>query len=104
MPTFMFTYRSPKDYQAGTPEGIAAWTAWFQSIRADLLDIGRPVGESMAVGDCGSDIGPLGGYSLIRADDLAAARTVAKGCPFVDAGGGVEVGLLVDLPGTPSDS
>lgn len=104
MPTFAFTYQSPQDYQAGTPEGTAAWAAWFQSIGADLLDIGRPVGESTAVGGCGSDIGPLGGCSLIRADDLAAARTAATGCPFVDAGGGAEAGLLVDLPGTPSDS
>jgi hypothetical protein len=43
----------------------------------------------------------LGGYSLIRADDLATASSVAKGCPFVGAGGGVEVGLLMDLPRTP---
>ena len=104
MPTFVLTYRPPKDYQAGTPEGMAAWDAWFHSMGADLLDIGQPVGESAVVGDCGSDVRPLGGYSLIRADDLAAASSVAKGCPFVGAGGGVEVGLLVDLPGAPTSS
>jgi hypothetical protein len=104
MPTFVLTYRPPKDYQTATPEGMAAWTAWFQSMGADLLDIGRPVGESTVVGDCGSGSRPLGGYSLIRADDLAAASSVVKGCPFVGVGGGVEVGLLVDLPGTPTGS
>jgi hypothetical protein len=104
MPTFVFTYRPPKDYQAGTPEGMATWDAWFHSMGADLLDIGQPVGESAVVGDCGSDVRPLGGYSLIRADDLAAASSVANDCPFVGAGGGVEVGLLVDLPGAPTSS
>src|SRR5690349_10683231 len=75
MPTFVFTYRPPTDYQAGTSEGMAAWDAWFRSMGADLLDIGRPVGESTVVGDCGSDVRRLGGYSLIQADDLAAASS-----------------------------
>jgi hypothetical protein len=104
MPTFVLTYRPPTDYQAGIPEGMAAWDAWFRGMGAGLLDRGRPVGESAVVGDCGSDVRRLGGYSLIRADDLAAAASVAKGCPVVGAGGGVEVGLLVDLPGAPTAS
>jgi len=104
MPTFVLTYRPSADYQAGTPEGMAAWDAWFQGMGADLLDIGRPVGESTVAGDCGSDVRRFRGYSLIRADDLAAASSVAKGCPFVGAGGGVEVGFLVDLLGAPTSS
>jgi hypothetical protein len=83
---------------------MAAWTAWFESMGPDLVDIGKPGGESTVVGDCGGDVRPLGGYSLIRADDLAAATSVAKGCPFVGLGGGVELGLLVDLPGAPTSS
>jgi len=104
MPTFVLTYRPPKDYKAGTPEGMAAWTAWFESMGPALADIGKLVGESTVVGNCGSDVRALAGYSVIRADDLAAASSVAKGCPFVALGGGVEVGLLADLPGTPASS
>jgi hypothetical protein len=102
MPTFVFVYRAPQGHQVRTSEGTARWNAWFQSIGADLVDIGRPVGESAIAGNCGGTSRPLGGYSLIRADDLDGALAVAKGCPFVDSGGGVEVGALLDLPGAPA--
>jgi hypothetical protein len=97
MATFVLTYRAPEDYTRGTPEGIAAWSSWFESMGAHLADTGKPVAESTTVGDCG-DIRPIGGYSLITADDLGAAVALAKGCPFVGQGGGVEVGRLADLP------
>ena len=38
-----------------------------------------------------------GGYSMITADDLEAALTLAKGCPALREGGGVEVRWLADL-------
>jgi len=104
MPTFVFVYRAPQGYQLRTPEGMARWNAWFQGIGPDLLDIGRPVGESATVGNCSDSSSSLGGYSLIRSDDLEGALAVAKGCPFVDSGGGVEVGALLDLPGAPAAS
>jgi YCII-related domain len=39
----------------------------------------------------------LGGYLLINAADLEAATSLAQGCPFLQAGGGVEVGELTLL-------
>jgi hypothetical protein len=33
----------------------------------------------------------LGGYSLIRAGSLDAASALARGCPVLTAGGGVEI-------------
>ena len=97
MATFVFTYRAPLDYTLGTPDGIAAWTSWFEGMGAHLADPGKPVAGSATVGDCG-DIRPLGGYSVITADDLDEAVALAKGCPFVGQGGGVEVGMLADPP------
>jgi hypothetical protein len=104
MPTFILMYRAPQGYQVGTPEGAAAWNAWFQSIGPDLVDIGRPVGKSATVGNCGDGSQAFAGYSLIRSDDLEGALAIAKGCPFVDSGGGAEVGELLDLPGAPAAS
>ena len=97
MATFVFTYRAPEDYTLGTPDGIAAWSSWFKSLGAHLADTGKPVAESTTVGDCG-EIRPIGGYSLITAGDLGEAVALAKGCPFVGQGGGVEVGQLAELP------
>jgi hypothetical protein len=93
MATFLFSYRVPTDYVPGRPEGISAWTSWFASIGASVTDIGKPIFESSALGDGTKP----GGYSIITADDLQAALTLAKGCPAL-RGGGVEVGLLADMP------
>jgi hypothetical protein len=97
MATFLFSYRVPADYVLGRPEGSGAWTSWFASMEASVTDIGKPVFEFSALGDLGDGTKP-GGYSMITADDLEAALTLAKGCPALREGGGVEVGLLADLP------
>ena len=99
MTTFILTYRAPENYVRGTDGGVAAWTAWFDSMGAAVMDRGQPVTESATVGDVGGGNKPLDGYSLITADDLDAALALAKGCPFVGKGGGVEVGALVAPPG-----
>ena len=96
MPTFMFTYRMPTDYVAGGAETMAAWTAWFESMGESLADIGNPVFESAELGDCGAGT-RLGGYSFVTAGDLESAVAVAKRSPALDAGGGVEVGVVTEL-------
>jgi hypothetical protein len=42
---------------------------------------------------------PLGGYTLVTADDFVEAVELANGCSIVEEGGGVEVGLLTAVPG-----
>jgi hypothetical protein len=98
MAEFIFTYRTPADYTPGTPDGIAAWNAWFQGIGSQLRDLGKPVFNRAVVGGS-ADGALLGGYSLVTAQSLDEAVTLAKGCPILAAGGGVEVGELADLPG-----
>jgi YCII-related domain-containing protein len=97
MDTFVFAYRMPNNYIPGSAETRAAWTSWFESMGADVVDIGKPVFERSALGNCPSDTS-LGGYSIVSADDLEAAVALAKGCPVLQAGGGVEVGVLAELP------
>jgi hypothetical protein len=63
---------------------------------ANLVDRGNPVFVRSTLGNCGADT-VLGGYTLVAADDLEAALRLAKGCPMLDAGGGVEVGELTLL-------
>lgn len=97
MAEFIFTYRTPVDFTPGTPDGIAAWTAWFQGMGSQLRDMGKPVFNRATVGDS-VDGAPLGGYSLVTAQNLDEALTLVKGCPILAAGGGVVVGELADLP------
>ena len=98
MTTFLFSYRMPKDYTPGRPEAAAAWTDWFEDVGGSLVDRGNPVFESNALGNCGTDTA-LGGYSLVSAEDLDAAVALAKGCPALAEGAGVEVGVITVLNG-----
>jgi len=96
MSTYLFTYRAPKGYVAGAPESIAAWRAFFAGLGEQLTEPGNPVFARTTSGNCGADT-VLGGYSLVVADDLESAATLAKDCPYVAAGGGVEVGEVTFL-------
>jgi hypothetical protein len=93
MPTFLFSYRLPTDYTPGRPEIATAWVEWFDGMGESLLDRGNPVFESIEVGTCREGT-RLGGYSFVSADDLESAAATAKGSPIVEAGGGVEVGMV----------
>jgi hypothetical protein len=92
MPTYVFTYRSNKSY-TGSPDDMEKWTAWFEELGTAVANIGNPVFDRKTVGNTGTDT-VLGGFSLIEADDLEAAVTLAKGSPVLQNGGGVEVGEL----------
>jgi hypothetical protein len=97
MGNYLYAYRGGK--RAETDEErervMAAWGAWFGQLGDAVVDGGNPFGASASVsGDGGTSDGApsgLGGYSVIRADDLAAATELAKGCPVLSDGGAVDV-------------
>ena len=103
MPEFVLTYRNPRGY-APTPETRGAWWAWFDGMGDRLVELGKPVVERTSMGNCATETTELGGYSIVRADDLDAALEIAKGCPHLDRGGGVEVGALAEIPDVDSHS
>jgi hypothetical protein len=98
MPTFVFSYRQTPGYSPSS-ESTSAWREWFAGMGDQLTDMGKPVVERASVGNCDPGSTVLGGYSLIQAEDLEAALTIAKGCPHLDRKGGVEVGQLGAIPG-----
>lgn len=98
MAEFILTYRPPAGY-AGDSETVEAWRAWFAGMGPALKDIGRPVFSRATVGNISAGSTQLGGYSMVSAQDLDEAVALAKGCPALDIGGGVEVGELADIPG-----
>jgi hypothetical protein len=85
---------------AGTPEEqqqvMAAWGQWFGGLGQALVDGGNPFsGQANSIAADGSvsqgASSGLTGYSILKADDLAAATTMAKGCPILNSGGSIEV-------------
>ncbi|HEV2378065.1 MAG TPA: hypothetical protein VGS19_38615 [Streptosporangiaceae bacterium] len=97
MPTYVFVYRGPKGYTR-TPETGAAWRAWFGGMGEALVDLGKPAIDRANVGNCDPLTTELNGFSLVSAEDMDAAMALAKGCPYLDHDGGVEVGLLGEVP------
>lgn len=100
MPRYILSYRSAKDFDTlADPSALPAWGTFLNEvITPHVVDPGWPVFEPSAViGEAGPSTA-LGGYSIVSADDLEAAVSMAKSCPTIERGGGVEVGLLAELP------
>ncbi len=78
---------------------MAAWGGWFGSLGDAVVDAGNPFGAStsLAAGSNGAASSGLSGYSVLRADSLDAAAELAKGCPVLANGGGVDVYETIEV-------
>ena len=92
MAKFIYLYRAPGPEL--TPEQgaerMAAFAAWMEKVGPALVDSGSPFGASASVRDDGTEgtAGDLTGYTIVEADDLAAAKTFTDGLPFLSGSGG----------------
>ena len=90
MAKFIYLYRGLATPMSGlTPEQgaerMAAFTAWMEKVGPALVDGGSPFGPSVSVRDDGTEgtAGHLIGYTIVEADDLAAAKAFTDGLPFL---------------------
>ena len=87
MSKFMYLYRGP--VADLTPEQgaerMSAFAAWTEKVGSALVDGGSPFGEGASVRDDGTEAtaGDLIGYTIIEADDLAAAKALTDGLPLL---------------------
>jgi len=86
-----------------TPEqskaGMDAWMAWAKKAGSAVVDLGAPLGESAVLEGKGGP-GFLGGYSLVQAESLAAAKKIFVGHPHFEApGGAIELLEVLSIPG-----
>jgi hypothetical protein len=93
VPVFLFAYRLQPDYTPPSADDVAAWNAWLESMGDNVVDRGNPVVETRTLGYSAGD-SPLGGYTLVKADDLDAAIAMAERCPVLQIGARIEVGEL----------
>jgi hypothetical protein len=90
MKKFVFLYYGMDE---PTPEVMAAWGSWFESIGDKLVDGGNPFGAGRVVTkngatDLSAAMKPATGYSIVNADSIDAAQKLLDGCPAHD---GVQV-------------
>jgi hypothetical protein len=92
MSNYIFAYHPGK--MPETPEEGARlmekWKAWVGGLGAAMVNPGTPLGKSWTVSAGGvSDDGgsnPLMGFSIVKADSIEAALTIAKACPHLAIG------------------
>jgi hypothetical protein len=104
----MVLYRSSVDateqMAAATPEqtqeAMQQWMTWAGNAGSALVDLGSPLGNSQLVG-ASADVGtPIGGFSVLEADTVDAARSLLDGHPHLHApGGAVELLEYLPMPG-----
>jgi len=100
MADFVLLYRGGGDMpdtEEGRKQSMDAWTSWFGSIGSAVKDGGNPFTEHAkhvrsdgSIGDLSAS-GMATGYSILQADSLDEATTLAKGCPVLHGGGEIEV-------------
>ena len=110
MNEFVFLYRGgerPTSPDQGR-QVIQKWMAWFKDLaeKGHIVDRGQPLertgklvraGKSVTDGPFAEAKDVVGGYTLIKANDLAHAAELAKGCPVLERGGQVEVRPVMKL-------
>lgn len=94
MPKFIYLYRGPAPPSDLSPEQaaerMAAFSAWMEKAGSALVDVGSPFGARASIRDDGSEEvpGELSGYTVVEAHDLAGAKELADGLPFLADGDG----------------
>jgi hypothetical protein len=106
MPTYLVTYHGGEGMPS-TPEARQqveqAFGAWAATVGDSMIDPGAPLiafqtvsADSVAEGPA---VGPVGGYTLLRANDVAAAVKLVQSHPFVQRGGSLQVSEAAVLGG-----
>jgi hypothetical protein len=87
---FIYLYRGPATPMSDLTaeqgaERMAAFGAWMEKVGPALVDVGSPFGTGASVRDDGTEgtPGDLIGYTIVEADDLAAAKALTDGLPFL---------------------
>jgi len=82
-----------------TPEAqkaaMDAWTAWFTDLGSAVKDRGNPFsGKAKTVASDGATsdgAGATSGYSILTANSIDEAATLAKDCPVLQGGASIKV-------------
>lgn len=91
MAKFMLLYLGGGGAPSGPPDEkiMQAWMDWFGRLGDAIVDGGTPFGQRATIGGTGAST--AGGYSIISADSLDAARAHCDGHPHLMAGGAIEI-------------
>ncbi len=95
MPSYVFTYRQPTG-QALDMAAADAWFKWFDDISEHITVPGSAVSNARQLGNVEGGQS-ISGFTVITARDMDHAAEIAKGCPALQQGQGLEVGELLEV-------
>lgn len=105
MSQYMITYLGG-DKPSNPEEGkqrMSKYRAWLSSLGNSAVSPANPLRNTSTVNSDGTVTAggttSMSGFTIIRAVSMEAALLIAKGCPFLDTGGSLEVSELIEMPG-----
>ena len=105
MSQFVITYLGgdqPSSPEEGK-EHFAKYMEWLSSLGDAAVSPANPLKDTSTVNPDGTVTAggttSMSGFTIVEADSMEAALTMAKACPFLDIGGSLEVSELMQMPG-----
>ena len=105
MPEFVITYLggNPPSTEEEGMQHMSKYRAWLSSLGESAVSPANPLGNTHTVNSDGTVVegskSSMSGYTIVAADSLDDAISIAKDCPFLDIGGSLEVSELMQMPG-----
>jgi len=105
MPQFVMTYLGGK--QPSTPEEgqqhFAKYMEWLSSLGDAAVSPANPLKDTHTVNPDGTVTAggetSMSGFTVLEAESMDAALSMAQACPFLEIGGSLEVSQLMQMPG-----
>ena len=105
MPQYVITYlggNQPSSPEEGKKH-MAKYMEWIASLGENAVSPMNPFKDSYTVTPDGTASAgastKMSGFTVIKADSMDDALSIAKSCPFLEIGGSLEVSELMQLPG-----
>ena len=104
MPQYLIVYLGG-DQPSSIEEGklnMSRYMDWLSSLGDSAVSPANPLKNKNTVHSDGTvttgGTTTMSGYTIIDADSMDAALSIAKACPFLDIGGSLEVSELTEMP------
>jgi hypothetical protein len=82
---------------------MAKYREWLSSLGDSAVSPANPFKNTSTVNSDGTvttgSTTSMSGYTIIEANSMKAALSIAKACPFLDIGGSLEVSELMQMRG-----
>ncbi len=104
MPQYCITYLGgdkPSSPEEGKQQ-MSKYMDWLSSLGNSAISPANPLQDTSTVNSDGSVTNgsktSMSGFTIIEADSMEAALSIAKSCPFLEIGGSLEVSELIQMP------